>query len=54
MAKSTEGIVEEMERISSDTEYNKAMAIEIMKLRRLERIADAIEGIETELKRKRR
>lgn len=54
MAKSTESIIEEMERISGDTEYNKATVIEIMKLRRLERIADAIEGIETELKRKRR
>lgn len=54
MAKSTEGIIEEMERISGDTRYNRATAIEIMKLRKLERIADAIEGIESELKRKRR
>lgn len=53
MAKSTEGIIEEMERISVDL-GNKATAIEIMKLRRLERIADALEVIETELKRKRR
>lgn len=54
MAKSTEGIIEEMERVSGDTGYNKETVIEIMKLRKLERIADAIEGIESELKRKRR
>ena len=53
MAKSTESIIEEMKRISVDL-GNKATVIEIMKLRRLERIADALEGIETELKRKRR
>ena len=53
MAKSTEGIREEMERIPVDL-GNKATAIEIMKLRILERIADALEAIETELKRKRR
>lgn len=53
MAKSTEDIIEEMERISVDL-GNKSTVIEIMKLRRLERIADALEGIETELKRKRR
>ena len=53
MAKSTEDIIEEMERISVDL-GNKSTVIEIMKLRRLERIADSLEGIETELKRKRR
>lgn len=52
MAKSTEGIIEEMERISGDTGYNKATVIEIMKLRKLERIAYALEGIEYKLKRR--
>lgn len=54
MVKSTEGIIEEMERISGDTGYDKATAIEIVKLRRFERIADALERIETEVKKKRR
>lgn len=54
MAKSTEGIIEEMERICADTEHNKAIVIEIMKLRRLERIGDALEEIRAEMKRKRR
>lgn len=52
MAKSTEGIIEEMDRISKDTEYNRETILEVMKIKRLERIADALEGIESKLKRR--
>lgn len=52
MVKSTEGIIEEMRRISEDVEYHRETILEIMKIRRLERIADALEGIESKLKRR--
>lgn len=52
MVKSTEGIIEEMRRISEDTEYNGETILEIMKIKRIERIADALEGIESKLKRR--
>ena len=52
MVKSTEGNIEEMRRISEDVEYNRETILEIMKIRRLERIADALEGIESKLKRR--
>ena len=52
MVKSTEGIIEEMGRISEDTEYSRETILEIMKIKRLERIADALEGIESKLKRR--
>ena len=70
MVKSTEGIIEEMRRISEDTEYNGETILEIMKIKRIQkkrekqqfcflgaghgfqRIADALEGIESKLKRR--
>lgn len=52
MAKTTEGILEEMKRISEDTGCTRETIIEIMKIKRIERIADALEGIESKLKRR--
>lgn len=52
MVKSTDEIIEEMGRISEDTEYNRETILEVMKIKRLERIADALEGIESKLKRR--
>ena len=52
MVKSTEGIIEEMGRIPEDTGYNRETILEIMKIKRMERIADALEGIESKLKRR--
>lgn len=52
MVKSTNEIIEEMGRIAEDTEYNRETILEVMKIKRLERIADALEGIESKLKRR--
>ena len=52
MVKSTDEIIEEMGRISEDTEYNRETILEVMKIKRLERIADTLKGIESKLKRR--
>lgn len=41
-----------MDRISKDMEYNRETILEVMKIKRLERISDALEGIESKLKRR--
>lgn len=54
MVKSTEDLIREMERICGENDGEATLAaLEIMKLRRLERIAETLEGIERELKRRR-
>lgn len=54
MAKSTEDLIQEMERICGENDKEETLvALEIMKLRRLERIAEILEGIERDLKRRR-